>query len=386
MKNKYLKYFPYQEKGFCVAGNNSNHLLFCRNMEYVYQHILITTLSATSSVFGINVEINCTYQFHYRYSMDIRAENRDINEVIKIANDFIEEKLALVDENFHLHHITKYSDGIIFNQHKKLYQEMKDKYHFKEPQDILKEIHTIYDDYKDIYIDFIKYASSCYVEFLLKEGFEMVEEGGAKALLARIPKCEYIYPSQEIDKIWRKEKTIEELKIDNFNRIPRRYPKRFSSALINKKDTHLEYILDKYQLKIVDEKDNWVLINVPTKIGNMNSINKVCKNCERVSIGVLCFSEFSIIKIYDKKQILITIENKKGVLKIWNLSDKMKNLEEINKYIVEPYTYNQLLEALNMKTEFTEDIVYEVLKMLGVNEKLFESFDWIYERLKEVKK
>ena len=292
--------------------------------------------------------------------------------MITNANTFIDEKLSLVDENFHLHHITGYVNEIIHDQYRELYAEMKDKYGFKEPQDVLLEIKKIYADYHENYIDFIKYASSCYVMLLLSEGFEIFDISNRKELQVGLPRCEIVYPSIEMDKIWRKEKEINDLKIKGFNKVPIR-PQHFLSAILfDKNNTQIDEFKQKYKFEIVGQDERWIATNMAIKYGDISSIDKICRKTEKPVIGLYCYaSMIFVIKIYEEKVISIYLESKAGLLEASYLPNENENLERIKEFLIPPYTYDDLLKAVQRKEEHIEDVGYEILEMIGVSKELF---------------
>ena len=299
--------------------------------------------------------------------------------MITNANTFIDEKLSLVDENFHLHHITGYVNSIIYNEHKRLYQEMKNQYSFNEPQNVLNEISRIYEDYNDNYIDFIKYASACYIVHLLSEGLKIQEINNRKELIVGLPCCELIYPSIEMDKIFRKEKDIDALKINGFNKTPWREQRDFSTILFNRNEMHLEELKTKYKFEIVSENDRWIAVNMPIKNSYITTIEKICKKSDKPVIALYCYASFTcVIKIFDVKVISIYLESNEGLLKNSYLPTENENIEEISKYLVAPYTFADLLQVISVKKEYIEDVAFEVLKMIGIDESMYEKFGIVF--------
>lgn len=90
---------------------------------------------------------------------------------------------------------------------------------------------------------------------LLSEGFEIFDINNRKELQVGLPRCETVYPSIEMDKIWRKEKEINDLKIKGFNKVPIR-PQHFLSAILfDKNNTQVDEFKQKYKFEIVDQDE-----------------------------------------------------------------------------------------------------------------------------------
>lgn len=65
MKNRYLKYFPYEEKGFeTIIDDDPLNIIYSRDYLYVSQNIFIITLP---DEFIVEVDINCSYRLKYEF-------------------------------------------------------------------------------------------------------------------------------------------------------------------------------------------------------------------------------------------------------------------------------------------------------------------------------
>ncbi|MBP3891112.1 MAG: hypothetical protein J6D29_02980 [Solobacterium sp.] len=143
------------------------------------------------------------------------------------------------------------------------------------------------------------------------------------------------------------------------------------STLLKNNEAVLEGLKEKEE--IFGEDSEWLGMNID---GDPFEAAKELSQVYHVpAIGIMCNdSDVGMLKLFDKEEATIVTAVEEELLEENSIYERNHNIDYLKNYLVEPYTIEDIYQELNKQDViFAEDVLFEILKMLGVEEEIIDS-------------
>ncbi|MBP3892081.1 MAG: hypothetical protein J6D29_07900 [Solobacterium sp.] len=151
-----------------------------------------------------------------------------------------------------------------------------------------------------------------------------------------------------------------------------------NSVLVKQADEEIIKALNHYSEDIFGLDSHWAGFNVnddPFEIAK-----ELSNRYHMPTIGIMCHdSDVSMLRLFDHDtEVVVVTPVDEELLEEYSINERNTNIEFLKDYLVEPYTIEDLYNVLNQEDIiFAEDVLFEILKMLGVEEELFDEMDML---------